>query len=120
MTFAILRLVLSSVVKNPVSSITAIHVGCGITQLRVIVSTGNETFNYIFLSKFMCTCLFKVAHSTSFLVYHCWPFYASPAQQNASMSLFLYYMSYINTLTPGVQVEKNCILKTFLKFSGQL
>ena len=43
MTFAGLPLVLSSVVKSPVSSITVIPVGCGITQLRVIVSTGSKT-----------------------------------------------------------------------------
>lgn len=54
MTFAILPPVLSSAVKNPVSNITAIHVGCGITQLRVIVSTGNETLIF-FLTIFICT-----------------------------------------------------------------
>ena len=43
MTFAVLPLVLSSAVKSPVSSITVIPVGCGITQLRVIVSTGSKT-----------------------------------------------------------------------------
>ena len=42
MTFVVLPLVLSSAVKSPVSSITVIHVGCGITQLRVIVSTGSK------------------------------------------------------------------------------
>lgn len=42
--FAILPMVRSSAVKNPVSSITVIHVGCGITQLKDIVSTGMETY----------------------------------------------------------------------------
>lgn len=43
MIFVVLPLVLSSAVKSPVSSITVIPVGCGITQLRVIVSTGSKT-----------------------------------------------------------------------------
>ena len=43
MTFVVLPLVLSSAVKSPVSSITVIPVGCGITQLRVIVSIGSKT-----------------------------------------------------------------------------
>lgn len=50
MTFAVLPRVLSSAVKSPVSSITVIHVGCGITQLRVIVSTGSKTILKVFFS----------------------------------------------------------------------
>ena len=42
MTFAVPPTALSSAVRNPVSSTTVIHVGCGITQLRDIVSTGEN------------------------------------------------------------------------------
>lgn len=44
MTFVTQPLVHSSAVKNLVSSITVIHVGCGIIQLKDIVSTGDMVY----------------------------------------------------------------------------
>lgn len=39
MTFVVLPQALFSAARNPVSSTTVTHVGCGITQLKVIVTT---------------------------------------------------------------------------------